>query len=91
MIVANADIDDRITVGTWHPMGYRLSPVVYQQRINGEPTGLFFVVSRPRYWWIWLMVKARRYPIIGKLAARLLSEFRVEYHFDVPLGKKAQA
>lgn len=66
--------------GTWHPLiEGRLHPVMYIHQLRGQPTGLFFSVSRPRYWWICGLVKLRRAPFIGKLARTQLARMRVAY------------
>jgi len=67
--------------GTWHPCGYRISPVRYEQRVNGTPTGLFFVVPRWRYWWISALASVVRWPLAGRLARRMLAGIRVEYRW----------
>lgn len=67
---------------TWYPCGRRLlGPVMYVQRAGGRPTGLFFIVTRLRYWQICGLVGTRELPLIGRLARRALAQIRVEYQW----------
>lgn len=77
---------------TWHPMGYSYwrGPVRYEQRVNGQPTGMSFTVSRWRYWWIWLLARAAAVPILGRAARRYLRTMTVEYRWTW-YGKRGQA
>ena len=71
-------------IGTWHPRGRGFGPVTYEQRLRGQPTGMFFTVSRWRYWWIRILVKIRSVPLAGCLASRSLARMQVTYHFAQP-------
>jgi hypothetical protein len=68
--------------GTWHPRGRRLiGPVTYIQRTQGQPTGLFFIVTRQRYWWICGLVRTRNLPLLGCFARRALARMVVKYYW----------
>lgn len=69
------------SAGTWHPCGRRLGPVRYEQRVNGTPTGLFFVVSRCRYWLICVLDCVAQIPIVGRAARRSLRGMTVFYQW----------
>lgn len=66
---------------TWHPCGYGLSPVVYVQRLGDEPTGMFFVVPRWKYWAIAVLISAARMPVIGRGARLILKHVSVTYRW----------
>jgi len=68
--------------GTWHPCGRRLlGPVRFEQRLDGSPTGLFFMVSRPRYWTIRALAATCRISVVGCVARHLLQKMRVLYQW----------
>lgn len=72
-------------LGTWHPRGRRLiGPVVFVQRIDGRPTGLYFVVPRWRYWWISMLDSAVTWPIVGRVARAIRSRMQVLYIWAWP-------
>jgi hypothetical protein len=68
-------------VGTWHPCGRRLGPVYYEQRVNGTATGLFFVVSRSRYWLICALDVLAGLPVIGRFAHCVRRRMTVLYRW----------
>lgn len=65
--------------GTWHPCGRHLGPVYYEQRVDGRPTGWFFVVPRGKYWLICTLDTCSGLPVIGSLAARVRRRLAVTY------------
>ena len=77
-----------INRGTWHPMGLKWwGPVIFVQRCGGADTGIWFVLSRWRWWWLRLLKWARGTadvprPVSGAIAAKLLARLRVEYHME---------
>lgn len=69
-------------IGTWHPHRRRwIGPVTYVQRVDGDPTGLIFVVSRFRFWWICALVVATRTRWIRRPARWALARMYVRYHW----------
>jgi hypothetical protein len=71
-----------INYGTWHPRGRRLiGPVTYIQRVQGQPTGLFFIVSRRRYWWICGLRRMRESLLIGRFARHVLANMPIKYYW----------
>jgi hypothetical protein len=79
-------------LGTWHRYDYGTGAIAYEQCVKGIPTGLFFVVSRWKYRWIWTLVKVHRWPLVGWLARRLLARIQVKYHWIwLSNGKRIEA
>lgn len=77
-----ADLRNRTSIGTWHPCGGRFfGSVRYEQRIDGEPTGLHFSVPRWRYHLITGLAAVTHWPIIGALSRALLARMVVEYRW----------
>lgn len=66
---------------TWHPCGKTLGPVYYEQRVDGTATGMFFIVSRRRYWLICVLSTCLDLPIIGRLASHVRRRMTVEYRW----------
>jgi hypothetical protein len=67
--------------GTWQPQGRRfIGPVIYIQRVQSQPTGLFFIVSRQRYWWICGLRKMRNLPLLGRFAQHVLAYMPIKYY-----------
>jgi hypothetical protein len=56
--------------------------------MNGQPTGLFFVVPRWRYWWIWGLVGVHKWPLMGWFSRRILARMQVKYHLTWLHGRK---
>jgi hypothetical protein len=68
--------------GTWQPQGRRfIGPVIYIQRVQSQPTGLFFIVSRQRYWWICGLRKMRNLPLLGRFAQHVLAYMPIKYYW----------
>lgn len=66
--------------GTWRPRGRRLiGPVTYIQLVQGQPTGLFFIVTRQRYWWICWLRRMSDLPLLGRFARHALATMSVKY------------
>lgn len=57
--------------------------VFYEQRVSGEPTGLYFRVPRWRHWLVRALVRSRRLPLVGRCAAFWLARMKVVYKMKV--------
>jgi hypothetical protein len=49
--------------------------------VQDQPTGLFFIVSRQRYWWICGLRKMRNLPLLGHFAQLALANMPIKYYW----------
>lgn len=55
--MSKADLYSGTSIGTWHMLDLGSGPVCYEQRIDGQPTGMHFFVARWRNRTIRALVK----------------------------------